>query len=410
MIPALRARLFGERDAVAEQLRDIERQGSGIAAAAHGASFLLIVLFSLGSLVAFAGAPLRQLQGDWARGRVNLPATISMAVSLLVVVAMDTGLVYAALRLRLLATRRAGAVEIWLHVAVIVGVAATEAATYTYMSRLYDRPADPAAWAIIVMRGVAAPLLGVYLSLARPLPVGPGDVLYQVEFGAGAGFIRDATALASDPEAPLGRKALLYAAAAPMAAPEAERLRRVIEALATEGHAASARDAAVCETTTAASRPHRAGMSSGRHTLHPIARRAPATRGHLHREEQHVDIRAAAGGHANFNADDARSNVRTPADAGDFAEFSESAAGYAARRRSDTGMSQEIKTGLKALREEAARQIVELHPDIGARELTARLQAATGWHISPSTAQGILSRIRLELSRASEADGDSPVA
>ena len=50
-----RARWFGERDEVADQLADIARQGSGMARLAHVCASLMLVLFSAGSLVALGG-------------------------------------------------------------------------------------------------------------------------------------------------------------------------------------------------------------------------------------------------------------------------------------------------------------------------------------------------------------------
>jgi hypothetical protein len=52
---AWRARWFGGRDEVADQLADIARQGSGMARLAHLCASLMLVLFSAGSLVAVGG-------------------------------------------------------------------------------------------------------------------------------------------------------------------------------------------------------------------------------------------------------------------------------------------------------------------------------------------------------------------
>jgi hypothetical protein len=42
-----------------------------------------------------------------------------------------------------------------------------EAGTYLYMSARYELPTG-IAWALVIARAVAAPLLSVYLSMARP--------------------------------------------------------------------------------------------------------------------------------------------------------------------------------------------------------------------------------------------------
>src|SRR5678815_139154 len=108
---AWRGKWLGERDAVAEQLRDIARQGSSMARLAHACSFLLIVLFSAGSLVALGGDALSSIMAEWNAGRVDIPAAISVGVSTLMVLAMDVGMVYAASMLRLLNSRHADASE-----------------------------------------------------------------------------------------------------------------------------------------------------------------------------------------------------------------------------------------------------------------------------------------------------------
>ena len=63
---AWRLRWFGEPDHVADQLRDIARQGSSMARLAHACAFLLIVLFSAGSLVALGGDALDAIMREWS--------------------------------------------------------------------------------------------------------------------------------------------------------------------------------------------------------------------------------------------------------------------------------------------------------------------------------------------------------
>jgi hypothetical protein len=143
---AFRVRWFGESDHVADQLRDIARQGSSMARLAHSCAFLLIVLFSAGSLVALGGDALASITSEWSAGRVDVPAAISVAVSTLMVLAMDVGMLYAASMLRLLNSRRAEVREKRIHQAVIAIVAVLEAATYGYMSWRYEHPLSWAAW------------------------------------------------------------------------------------------------------------------------------------------------------------------------------------------------------------------------------------------------------------------------
>jgi hypothetical protein len=226
-----RVRWLGEPDAVAEQLRDIARQGSSMARLAHACAFLLIVLFSAGSLVALGGDALASIATEWQAGRLDIPAAISVGVSTLMVLAMDVGMVYAASMLRLLNSRNAEDREKRVHQLVIAVVAILEAATYGYMSWRYEHPATWAAWALILARAFAAPLLSVYLSMARPLPVTSRDILYQAELAAGQGVIRDVVEVASDAGAPLAEKMALYGAAATMSQHDRARLDGMIEAV-----------------------------------------------------------------------------------------------------------------------------------------------------------------------------------
>ncbi|HEY1390334.1 MAG TPA: hypothetical protein VGF38_17490 [Ktedonobacterales bacterium] len=227
-----RVRWFGEPDHVADQLRDIARQGSGLARLAHACAFLLIVLFSAGSLVALGADALAAIQAQWERdGGLNIPATIALGVSTLLVLCMDVAMVYAASMLRLLTSRNAEDREKRIHQAVIAVVAVLEAGTYAYMSWRFESPADGIAWTLILARAFAAPLLSVYLSMARPLPVTSRDILYQAELAAGQGVIRDVVEVASDQGAPLAEKMALYGAAATMTQHDRARLDSMIEAV-----------------------------------------------------------------------------------------------------------------------------------------------------------------------------------
>ena len=223
------------RDPVADQLRDIARQGAGMAHIAHTFAVVLLVLFSLASFVALAGDAFTKLLTDYHAGTVNVPAAISVLVSILIVPSMDAAMFYAASLVRIMATRRVARSEMLIHLVVIAVTALVEGAAYIYMSALYEHPTTPAAWGIISVRGLTAPLLAVYLSMARPLPVTERDILYQVEFASGAGVIRDVVRLANDPDAPLARKLALYRASAQMSAEDGARLDAMIAVLDTEG-------------------------------------------------------------------------------------------------------------------------------------------------------------------------------
>ena len=226
-----RARWFGERDEVADQLADIARQGSGMARLAHVCASLMLVLFSAGSLVALGGDALLSVLDGAQQGHVDLPAAISLGVSTLLVLCMDVAMLYAASMLRLLGMRRAEPRTMHLHRGVMATVANLEAGTYAYMAWRYETPVSVVAWALILSRALAAPLLSVYLAMARPLPVTARDILAQVELASGLGLIRDAVTIANDASASLSQKVALFGASALMTPQDRERLDGLLAAV-----------------------------------------------------------------------------------------------------------------------------------------------------------------------------------
>jgi hypothetical protein len=124
----------------------------------------------------------------------------------------------------------------------LVTVATIEAGTYLYMSARYEAPSG-VAWALVVARAVAAPLLSVYLSMARPHPVTPRDILHQAELAQGIQLVRDVLRVAQDPSASLADKMRLYGASAHMAEQDRARLEGMIavvqDRLALPGRSAS---------------------------------------------------------------------------------------------------------------------------------------------------------------------------
>jgi hypothetical protein len=228
---AWRVRWFGERDEVADQLADIARQGSGMARLAHVCASLMLALFSAGSLVALGGDALVSVLDGAQQGHVDLPAAISLGVSTLLVLCMDVAMLYAASMLRLLGMRRAEPRSMRLHRGVMATVAVLEAGTYAYMAWRYETPVGLVAWALILSRALAAPLLSVYLAMARPLPVTARDILAQVELASGLGLIRDAVTIANDASASLSQKVALFGASAVMTPQDRERLDGLLAAV-----------------------------------------------------------------------------------------------------------------------------------------------------------------------------------
>lgn len=223
-----------KRDAVDERLGGVARQGRFLATIAHLCAAVLIVLFSAGALIALSGDALTHILAIGLTP-ASIPYAVSAGVSTFLVGCMDVAMLYAAGKLRQLRIRRADRADMWGHVAILGVACVLEASTYIYMAGRYDPPASGIGWALVAARAGAAPLFGVYLSMAAPLPVGPRDILYQAELAAGAGMIRDVTLAANNPDAPLVDKLALFSASAEMAPHDRERVTHLIDVLTQGG-------------------------------------------------------------------------------------------------------------------------------------------------------------------------------
>lgn len=221
-------------DTLAAQLRDLERQGGGMARLAHIAAGALLVAFSAGSLLSISHAAFVQFLAAWGKGQADVPDGISLVVNLLLVLAADVALLYAASVLRVLIAAQAPKSEQRIHKWAMIGASALESSTYLYLAWQFDRPSGWFLWAIVGARALAAPLFAAYLSMARPLPVAPRDVAYQAALASGKGVVRDVATLAADASAPLRRKVKIYTASAMMTAPDRARFNDIIEAVAIE--------------------------------------------------------------------------------------------------------------------------------------------------------------------------------
>jgi hypothetical protein len=262
MVPRLSNWRRSSADPVEQTMRELARQGTGMARLAHICATLMVILFSLGSLVALSGAAFAAIVATVQHhGIPSIPAAISIAVSTLMVVCCDIGLVYAAMTLRVLRTRGAedGLILHWL---VLVGVSVIEAGTYLYMSALYEHPAGW-AWALVIARALAAPLLSVYLSMARAHPVTPRDILHHAEVAQGIQLVRDVVRVAQDPSASLADKMRLYEASAEMGERDKSRLQQMIAVV----HARLQAPALPLATPATASEPSNALATSVLHLL-----------------------------------------------------------------------------------------------------------------------------------------------
>lgn len=223
--------LFGRRDTldpVERTMRDLAHQGTTMARLAHLFATVMVVLFSLGSLVALSGDALNaSLATLHAGGFPRIPDVISIGVSTALVLCCDVGMVYAATVIRV-ATTRGVREGLYLHYGVMIGVSVIEAGTYLYMSWEYEAPATWAAWLLVVARAASAPLLAIYLSMARALPITSRDILHQAELAQGIQLVRDVVRVAQDPTASLADKMQLYEASAEMQPRDRQRLAQMI--------------------------------------------------------------------------------------------------------------------------------------------------------------------------------------
>lgn len=218
-----------QQQRIDQRLRAIERQGTSGVHFGHALAYLLVFTFSVGALIALAGDALRTFIQQAQAGAMDIPSLISFVVSFVLVFAMDTAMVRAAATVRMLRQRHQTGVGV--HVAVIAVVCVVESATYLYMSYEYDHPGrQVVVWTILAVRAVIAPIVAVYLSLGRQLPVSARDINTQVEVVTGRGVLVDMTRIADDPAATTERKVALYQASAIMDATDEQRLSRIIEA------------------------------------------------------------------------------------------------------------------------------------------------------------------------------------
>lgn len=234
-------------DTLAAQLRDLERQGGGMARLAHVAAGALLVAFSAGSLLSISHAAFVAFLAAWQAGHADIPDGISLVVNLLLVLAADIALLYAASVLRVLIAAQAPKSERRVHTWAMVGASALESSTYLYLAWQFDRPTTAFLWALVLARALAAPLFAAYLSMARPLPVAPRDVAYQAALASGKGVVRDVATLAADASAPLRRKVRIYTASALMSGHDRARFNDIIEAVALEDAPAPASAAPALE-------------------------------------------------------------------------------------------------------------------------------------------------------------------
>lgn len=225
------------QERIERNLAKLEKQGAGMVRGAHIFATLLVIATSLATLISLATTSINIVQADWQRKRqVNVPLTVNLAITGLIVLACDTAMLYAANRVRVLSQRRAGFWPIAMHTTIMLLVGALEATTYMYMLFKYEAPpaSDHMAGFLIVVRAVAVPIVSIYLSMAERFSITPSDIALQNELALGMGVLTDMVHLAHNPlaEMPQGlpRKLAMYEAAAELSEGQRHKLIRMYRA------------------------------------------------------------------------------------------------------------------------------------------------------------------------------------
>lgn len=189
--------LFGEPDTNAQAQHDAKRALKR--ATSHGAAMLafarlwsipLMIFFSIGALVTLGWTPLQHNIALYLAGQpLDYVELAGLAVTVVFVIGMDVAMIVAAVMLRNAQNRQARFGETWHLWFVMVSVGALEAATFITMVEGYEHPQTVAAWALLVGRGVMAPIIAIFLSLAGEQPVSHRDVRHLLQVRSGEGLL-----------------------------------------------------------------------------------------------------------------------------------------------------------------------------------------------------------------------------
>ncbi len=205
---------------VTHAIDKLERSNALIVRLAHFFAFALIIATSIASLISLAADLLIAVLA----GHGTVATDASVAITLLLVMAMDVGMVLAATYIRIGRQRGESLRALSGHLSIMVIVALLEAGTYTYMLFLYEHPHNWISWVLIIARGFAVPLLSIYLSMAQEITVKTEDIARLTEVVSGVGLLRDLVEQANDNAAPLDKKIAVYRAAATLSPAQRAKL------------------------------------------------------------------------------------------------------------------------------------------------------------------------------------------
>ena len=401
ILPRLRTWLLGERNPSEQQLRDLDRYGARTLFFAHLCAAVVTVLFSLDSLIALGSDPLNRVELSWStRHALDVTDAITCMLILAFVLSMDVARLLAGGEWRRLYARHAARSATRMHSGIVIGVAATQALMFLYTCWKIDHLPDGMAWALAFLVACQAPVLSIYLSLRRRLPVSSEDIRYQAELASSRTVVHDVVTVSNDASASLDEKMALYTASANMTPRERERLEQITAV-------ARRRLQAEQPATTAAAAAAPNSMSEAdvleyvddeRDRMVPPSHDGLATAGEKARSR--VDLAtskqrkgrdtAATTAAAHPQRNGSRSNVRTLP----ITNLQPTTRQTHQSARANAGRSQAETEDLRMRREAAAEQIMSANPDIGTRELGRSIAVATGTACSESTAHELYQRIR----------------
>ncbi|MBA3822457.1 MAG: hypothetical protein H0X24_00975 [Ktedonobacterales bacterium] len=231
--------MFGRKgrqeDGVALALKQLEQQNAGLVRLAHFFAGLLVIATSVASLIALAGDTVQAVVSEIQHhpDQLRVPILASICITFFLVLAMDTGMLLAAGQVRVKLARHAQMGSMAFDLVILIGVAVLEAGTYCYMLWQYEPPANQLAGTLIIARALAVPLLSMYLVMARPVTVMPGDILHLASLASGTGFLHDVADIASNkmlPTKATQRKMRMFAAASQLTPAQRTSLVNLIKA------------------------------------------------------------------------------------------------------------------------------------------------------------------------------------
>lgn len=231
--------MFGRKrhaeDGVALALKQLEQQNAGLVRLAHFFAGLLVIATSVASLIALAGDTVQAVVNEIQHhpDQLRVPILASICITFFLVLAMDTGMLLAAGQVRVKLARHAKVGNMAFDLVILIGVALLEAGTYCYMLWQYEPPANQLAGTLIIARALAVPLLSMYLVMARPVTVMPGDILHLASLASGTGFLHDVADIASNkmlPTKATQRKMRMFAAASQLTSEQRSSLVNLIKA------------------------------------------------------------------------------------------------------------------------------------------------------------------------------------